>query len=360
MPDQGFDPAHVRVVLRRNERQGVAGGAGARRTADAVHVVLGDVRQVVVHHVADIFDVDTAAGDVGGDHDPAALAAERLERLGALGLAAVAVQNRHGVAAPLEMARQLVGAVLGAGEHEGQTTSLGLEKMRHQLALAHARHGQERLPHAPGGRRAARCHLDVDRIAQNLACQTANLVGHRGREQKRLAPGREGGDDAAHVADEPHVEHAVGLVQDQDLQAPEIDVAPLHEIEKPPRRGHENIDTAAQPLLLRLEADPAVDDRRVEPQVAAVDPQRLADLKSQLARGRQNQGPQPAARSRAQAVQDRQGEGGGLAGSRLGAADQVAPGEDAGDGAFLDGCGRLVPLVAHGALDLRREAQWCE
>jgi len=94
--------------------------------------------------------------------------------------------------------------------------------------------------------------------------------------------------------------------------------------------------------------------------VAAIVPQRLGYLNGQLARGRQDERSEAAAGSGAQAVQDRQGEGGGLAGARLGAADQIAPGEHAGDGPFLDGRRRLVTLFAHGALDLVGQTQFGE
>ena len=89
--------------------------------------------------------------------------------------------------------------------------------------------------------------------------------------------------------------------------------------------------------------------------MAAVGPQRFSDLKRQLARRRQDEGADPTARSGAKAVEDRQGKGGGLAGAGLGAADEIPPGENAGDRPRLDRRGRLVPVFAHGARDLVRK-----
>jgi hypothetical protein len=51
-------------------------------------------------------------------------------------------------------------------------------------------------------------------------------------------------------------------------------------------------------------------------------------------------------------VQDRQAEAGGLAGARLGGAQQVSPGEDDGDGLRLDGGGLRVALLRDGAKQL--------
>src|SRR5438067_481833 len=57
------------------ERDRDARRAGPRRAADAVHVALRNVRQVVVDDVADAVDVDAARRDVGCD--------QRLELAGA-------------------------------------------------------------------------------------------------------------------------------------------------------------------------------------------------------------------------------------------------------------------------------------
>ena len=54
-------------VFLAAEADGVALGAGARRAADAMHVVRGILRQVEVEHVADVGDVQAARGHVGGD-----------------------------------------------------------------------------------------------------------------------------------------------------------------------------------------------------------------------------------------------------------------------------------------------------
>jgi hypothetical protein len=65
------------------------------------------------------------------------------------------------------------------------------------------------------GRR--RRHGDTRRIAQHLRGQRGDLARHGGREQQRLAVGRDLGDDRPDVVNETHVEHAVGLVEHQHL-----------------------------------------------------------------------------------------------------------------------------------------------
>ena len=105
-------------------------------------------------------------------------------------------------------------------------------------------------------------------------------------------------------------------------------------------RRDQDVQTLLQGPLLGAVFHAAEDDRDPEAQVGAVSLEAVADLGGQFTRGRQDQ---HARRARlggdavlGQAMQDRQGEGGGLAGARLGDAQQVLALHDVGDGLFLD------------------------
>ena len=52
-------------------------------------------------------------------------------------------------------------------------------------------------------------------------------------------------DDAPDVGPEAHVEHAVGFVEDEDLDLGEVEVAALDQVEQAARRGDEQVDAAA-------------------------------------------------------------------------------------------------------------------
>lgn len=69
MVDIGLDRRQVERILFTRQADGVAAGACAAGTADAVHVVFAVVRQIVVEDVRDGRDVQTARGDVGGDQN---------------------------------------------------------------------------------------------------------------------------------------------------------------------------------------------------------------------------------------------------------------------------------------------------
>src|SRR5690606_36501984 len=67
--DVGLDVRQRHRVTLAGEADRVALGAQPRGAADAVHVVLGVERQVVVVDVLHAVDVQAAGGDVGGDQD---------------------------------------------------------------------------------------------------------------------------------------------------------------------------------------------------------------------------------------------------------------------------------------------------
>ena len=55
--------------LRGTEGDGLPGGSGARRAADAVHIDLRFFRQIIVDDKPYVFYVNAAGGDVRGDED---------------------------------------------------------------------------------------------------------------------------------------------------------------------------------------------------------------------------------------------------------------------------------------------------
>ena len=131
---------------------------------------------------------------------------------------------------------------------------------------------------------------------------------------------------AADVRQEPHVEHAIGLVQHEVFDAVEPGVRRLEVIEQPARRGDDHVHAAAEGMLLRTHAHAAVHrgagQRRMHGQRVEV----LEDLRRELARRRQHERARRAARLADQPVQDGQQKGRGLAAAGLRAGEHVAPG----------------------------------
>ena len=94
------------------------------------------------------------------------------------------------------------------------------------------------------GGRVPRRHLDRGRVAQDRAGQPPDVVGERRREHQVLPAGGQQRDDLLDVRQEAHVEHPVGLVEDEDLDLAEVRDALPDEVEQPARRGDEDLDPA--------------------------------------------------------------------------------------------------------------------
>jgi hypothetical protein len=136
-----------------------------------------------------------------------------------------------------------------------------------------------------------------------------------------------------------------------------------HQIEQAPGRRDEHVNASVQRPRLRVLADTAENDEVGELQVAAVGRKAVADLGGKLAGRRENERAHgagaPARRGRggSEALQDGQGERGGLARARLGAAEHVAAGKRGRNRLQLNGRRPLVALGAQGAQERLDEAE---
>ena len=104
LPDRLLDAAEIRSSSSRHQRERRPGQFGAGGAADAVDIVVGDVRHIEVDDVAERGDIDASRCDVGGDEDAVSAVLEPGERFGALRLRAVAVNALDGDAAIREVA----------------------------------------------------------------------------------------------------------------------------------------------------------------------------------------------------------------------------------------------------------------
>ena len=94
------------------------------------------------------------------------------------------------------------------------------------------------------------CNFDVNRIVQQATGELANLIGAGCRKQQVLstvaAIGRQQCDYLADIADEPHVEHPVGLVEYEDFHLGKIESFLADVIEQTSGSGYNDVHTAAQ------------------------------------------------------------------------------------------------------------------
>ena len=192
--------------------------ARARGAADAVDVVLGVLRQVPVDDVAHALDVQPPRGHVGGDEDGQLALLEVVEDLEPPLLIHVAGERaRHPAVAAqavLEPARLLA----RVREDEDAAAALAAQEPQEQVELLLAPHVVEELLGLLGRLLLGR-DRDLGGVVHELPGQLHHPERQRRREEERLAllRLRQPAQDEAEVRDEAHVEHPVGLVDDEHL-----------------------------------------------------------------------------------------------------------------------------------------------
>ena len=138
----------------------------------------------------------------------------------------------------------MIGTVLGAGENQDLLHLLALDQMREQGPLPGLVHGMhDLLDEIDGG--IGRSHVHGGRILQKTGSQFPDLASEGGGAQDVLPVRGKQSEDLFDIADEAHVEHAIRFVQHQDFQLGEVERALLLVIQKPSRRGHEDLHPGA-------------------------------------------------------------------------------------------------------------------
>ena len=272
---------------------------------------------------------------------------ELLKGAQALVLRAIAVQRAGLDAARVELARDAVGAVFGAGKDEHGVERGVFEQRDEQRELEVPRHFVGDLRDGFRGVRAA-AHLHGRGRVEKLV-REPSISGESVAEKSSVWRLRGSCfHDAADVGEEAHVEHAVGFVEHEELEAGPVAVTLLHEVEQAARAGDDELDVLAQRLDLRAFADAAEDRGHAKRNVAGVGARVLLDLRRELASRREDEGAnllRADRRPRREELEHRQDERRGLAGAGLGDADDVGAAEDLRNGGGLDRRGLRVTRV---------------
>ena len=345
LADKRLDGRQQLDFVGADQRHRLTRGAGTAGTADAVHVVLGDDRQVEVDHPRQFADVQATGGHVGGGQHTHLAGLESLQRAQARRLRLVTVDRVGSDALGQQQLLQLVDALAGLGEHQQLVPATLAVQVQQQLALALLVHRHQPLLD-PLGRGVARADLDGQRVAQQFLGHQADGVGEGGGEQQGLALARQRTEQLVQLLGEAQVEHAVGLVQHQRLQLVEAHRVLPVQVEQATGGGHQQVDALAQLHHLRVDADPAVHRVGAQWQVLRVLLHRLRHLLGQLAGRHQHQRAHRVGRHlrafHGQLLQQRQGEAGGLAGTGLRRSEHITALEHGGNGLLLHRRGLAV------------------
>ena len=146
--------------------------------------------------------------------------------------------------------------------------------------------------------------------------------------------------DELDVGNEPHVEHPIGFVDDEEFAPCEQDLAPLEQVHQPARGGDQHVNAVIERFDLVAHLHAADQQSHLEIVVLAVLFEVLGDLNREFAGGLKDQGTRHsrAAAAGGEDIDHRQHETGRLAGARLSNRDHVLHHQDLRDRLRLDGC----------------------
>ena len=251
-------------------------------------IVFGIAWHVEIEHVAETGDVEATGRHIRRDHQRNLAILEALKRLEASRLRHVAVKRHSVEIMPLQRGHQRGDVALAVTEDHCVFHIFAVQQRAECLALA--------LWGCPGqmlgngvGSTCRRCHFDDLRVGDELVAQCLDVVRQGCREEQRLAERRQQADNALHIGNEAHIQHAVGLVDDKDLHICQQDLAALEMVEKAARRGDQYIDSLVQGGVLLGKADTADKKRHRQFVIGAEFLEGVGHLGSQFAGRGQDQ-----------------------------------------------------------------------
>ena len=262
-----------------------------------------------------------AAAQLG--HDPVAL-----------GLGEVAVDGHRVDFFTLQKLAELVHLPFGPAEDDRQGRFFVLEQVGGEAVLVPGLYREVPLGDLRDGEALGHRGDFFDVLPHELSGELFDRIADRGRDENGLMVAFDSGENVADVLAETDVEHAVHLVQHHVLQVVVTEESFLMQVHHAARGADHDRRASLQRVDLLLVRLTAHDGDGLVGCVLGQIHQFVNDLDGQFTRRRQHQCAGPLVR--VDHLQKGQAEGGGFAGSGLGLAENILPGEHLGDQSGLD------------------------
>ena len=213
-----------------------------------MYIVLRFVRHVVVNHHRYVVDIYAARHDVGGHEHVDIAGAEVEHHVVAHRLLQIGMHLAYTYLGLRQRARQLLDLELRRRKHYDTLRMTLAEKMLQYFGLLRLVADESRLADLVGGPRHGDLHLH--RIVEYRRRKLLYLRRHRRREHQRLPLLGKLPYYLHYVIVEAHVEHAVGLVENEERHLRQIDISHAQMREQTPRSGYHHIGAELEAALL--------------------------------------------------------------------------------------------------------------
>ena len=285
---RAIENAPLGVVPRAQQRDRATLPTHTSGATDAMRHELGRFRQFEVDHLIDGGDVESARRDVGRDENLHFTIAKLLHHPVARVLGEVALQRADGIAVPLEPMGELLDAVLRPSKDDDRAVPAQIEQIPQGFELVvvgkvvgHVLDVWSVLWPLVDG--------DESRVVEVLAGGVVDPLRHRSREEGGLPRSWRIAEDALHVGRESTIEHLVRLVENQEANVVQFEIATVDQVEHTTRRADHDLRAAAQTCDLRTGGATTENQRRANGPIGRHVSEDLVDLNRELASWSQNQ-----------------------------------------------------------------------
>jgi hypothetical protein len=181
MPQQRFDCVQLITFLGSHETGGSPGHLHPGCPSNTMNIVLWTIRQIVIHHMANICHVNPACGDIRRDENSDLSSFKSVESTKALGQTSVSVDNRNAVTGLFNRLTESIDPILCPSEYEDGPT-FRPQQRHQQIRLLMGGCMMHGLGHAFSRRRGRR-HHHMNGTVQARLNQAGDIRRNRGGKE---------------------------------------------------------------------------------------------------------------------------------------------------------------------------------
>jgi hypothetical protein len=291
-------------------------------TTDTVDVVLAVSGEIVVDDQRDLLDINTTGQKIGGDQDTRRAGTELLHDDITLGLVHVSVHGRDGEVTGSELVGEPVDLSARVAEDDGLGDGDGLVQVREgvELPLLLLDGNVELLDTFEG--KLVLLDEDTDGVTHELGGDLEDVLGHGGGQKDNLGRLGKELEDVVDLLGETARQHLIGLVEDKHLHRVGLEDTALDHVVDTAGGTDNDLGTVLEGLHVVTDAGTANTGVALDVHKVTDGDDDLLDLLGKLASGGEDEG-LAGLDVGVELLEDRDGEGGRLSGTRLGLSNHV-------------------------------------
>ncbi len=264
-----FNPTKVAKLIPRDEGNGISLGLCPASPADAVNVVFGEGRNIEINDVGNACDINSPGGDIGCNHNAEFAVFEAIHCAFALALVTARVDGDGDDVSPVKVPLNFVCAVLCSREDQDAGQLAIPEEVQKEGDFLFSLDEIDVLCDCFDGV-SGPANLNHQRRFLDACGEGTYFRSYGGGEEHSLAIFWHSGDDFLDIPDETHIEHSVGLIEDEHLDAPEVYGALAHMVEEAARGCNNDVNALAEDGKLTFDIHAAINGEGLQVQETAI------------------------------------------------------------------------------------------